>query len=408
MGERVYDVVLYGATSFVGQIVCRHLAQRHGDDGGLRWAIAGRNADKLERVAADVGADVPRLVADADDRVSLDELVASTHVVATTVGPYAIHGSPLVAAAVAAGTDYCDLTGETPWMRRMIDGHHDDATSSGARVVHACGFDSVPSDLGVWFLQREAVARFGEPCSAVRMGLAGASGGFSGGTVASLFNVLDEARHDPGVRRLLADPYALVPDEAPPAVRSADITWPVYDDGLDSWLAAFVMAAINTRVVHRTHFLLGRPWGDGFTYAEGTMTGGGMLGRAKALAMSGGLAGFQGAAAFGPVRSLLGRVLPEPGEGPSAAKQAAGWYDLRFHGRTGGGRELTVQVTGDADPGYGSTAKMFGEVAAALVELDRGEVGGGFRTPASALGDRLLDRLEAHAGMTFEVIDGSP
>ncbi len=399
-----FDLVVYGATSFVGQILCRYLVDRHGIDGDLRWAIAGRNARKLDDVAAATGADVPRLVADAADAEALAAMVAQTSVVVSTVGPYALYGSELVAAVADAGVDYCDLTGEPQWMQRMIDQHQDRAVETGARVVHACGFDSVPSDLGVWFTQREAVARFGAPCRSIRMGVKAASGGFSGGTAASMMNLFDEAATDAGTRDVLANAYALAPAGQRQGVDQPNVTWPDYDADLRSWTATFVMAAANTRVVLRSHALLGRPWGADFTYGEALLTGDGAVGRTKALAVSGTMASVMGAAAFGPMRSLLGRALPKPGSGPSPAKQQAGSYDLRFAGVTADGDHILTKVTGDRDPGYGSTSKMLGEAALTLLDRSPEDVGGGFWTPATALGDRYLERLVEHAGLTFEVV----
>jgi short subunit dehydrogenase-like uncharacterized protein len=408
-----FDVVIYGATSFVGQILCRYFVERHGTDGELRWAIAGRNRDKLDQVASESGADVPRIVADAADDEALRSLAESTEVVVSTVGPYALYGSKLIAAVVEAGVGYCDLTGEPQWMSKMIDMHHDRAVETGARVVHACGFDSVPSDLGVWFLQREALARFGAPCSSVRMGVQGAKGGFSGGTAASMMNLFEETSRDPSLRHVMTNPYVLAPEGERHGVDQPNVTWPEHSDEMNSWTAAFVMAPTNTRVVLRTHALAGRPWGDHFTYGEAMMTGDGVAGRAKAYALSAAMAGFMGAAGIGPVRSLLGRALPAPGEGPSLDKQRAGYYHLRFHGRTDAGDTITTRVTGDQDPGYGSTSKILGEAACCLLErshdADRsgggsGGVGGGFWTPATALGDGFIVALTEQAGLTFDVL----
>ena len=399
-----HDIVIFGATSFVGQILCSYMVDRHGVDGDLSWAIAGRNAEKLDAVAAETGADVPRLVLDADDVDALAEMCASTRLVISTVGPYALYGSRLVAAVAEAGIDYCDLTGEPQWMQRMIDAHQDRAAETGARVVHACGFDSVPSDLGVWFTQREAEARFGEPCSSISMGVKAISGGASGGTVASIMNLMQEAADDKDLRKVLANPYALgvAGDRTGPT--QPNVTLPVHDDGLDSWLAPFVMAATNTRVVFRTHSLLERSWGDDFTYGEAMMMGDGLAGRGKAFAMAGAMGGFMGAAAVGPMRSMMHRFLPQPGEGPSPKKQAAGSYDLRFHGSTPSGDEIMVKVTGDRDPGYGSTAKILAESATTLLATSGEQTGGGFWTPATAMGDALIDALIDHAGLTFEVL----
>jgi short subunit dehydrogenase-like uncharacterized protein len=403
--DRRLDLVVFGATSFVGQILCRHLVERHGTDGRLRWAIAGRDAAKLDAVASETGADVERIVADASDRTALTRLASATRTVVSTVGPYALHGSTLVAAAATEGTDYCDLTGETQWMRRMIDAHSADAEASGARILHACGFDSIPSDLGVWFTQQRALERFEVACERIAMRVKGASGGASGGTIASMMNVVEEASGDPELRKLLADPYALNPPDMRAGPRQPNILGPTRDDASDQWVAPFVMAAINTRVVQRSHALLGRRWGQSFRYDEAMMMGSGPLGALKAGGLSAGLAGFIGVAAFGPTRSLLNRVLPKPGSGPSPEAQEAGYFDLRFFGTTADGRRIRTRVTGDRDPGYGSTAKMLGETAVALLDLDRDQVGGGFWTPSTAFGDRLVERLEEHAGLRFDVLD---
>jgi short subunit dehydrogenase-like uncharacterized protein len=403
--ERSYDVVVYGATSFVGQILCRYLARRHGTAGPLRWAIAGRSESKLDDVARRTGADVPRIVADASDRDALDAMVASSQVVASTVGPYALHGSELVASVVEAGVDYCDLTGEVQWMRRMIDAHQARAEETGARVVHACGFDSIPSDLGTWFTQQRAIEKFGEPCTEVRMAVKGAKGGVSGGTAASGMQMFEEMAADPSLRKVVADPYVLAPADLRQGARQPGMSRPTRDERFESWVAPFVMAPTNSAVVLRSHALLGQPWGRDFTYGETMMTGDGVVGGAVAWGMTAGLAAFAGAASLGPTRTLLGKVIPKPGDGPSEAKQQAGWFDLRFVGRTASGHEIRTKVTGDADPGYGSTAKMLGEAAVAFRDLDAAGVGGGFWTPASAFGDVLVERLEAHAGVRFDVLD---
>jgi short subunit dehydrogenase-like uncharacterized protein len=402
--DRRYDVVVFGATSFVGQILCRYLARRHGTAGELRWAIAGRSASKLDDVASRTGADVPRIVADAADRRALDELAASTTVIASTVGPYALYGSELVAAVVESGGDYCDLTGEVQWMRRMIDAHQVRAEETGARIVHACGFDSIPSDLGTWFTQQRAIEQFGVPCVEVRMSVAGAKGGVSGGTAASGMQMFDEMAADPALRKIVGDPYVLAPVDLRQGPKQPGSSRPTRDPRFESWVGPFVMAPTNSAVVQRSHALLGRPWGREFTYGETMMTGDGPTGAVAAWGMTAGLAAFSVAASLGPTRSLLRRVIPKPGSGPSEAKQNAGYFDLRFVGRTATGDEIRTKVTGDADPGYGSTAKMLGESAVAFLDLDHQTVGGGFWTPASAFGDALIERLEAHAGVRFDVL----
>jgi short subunit dehydrogenase-like uncharacterized protein len=397
--DRNHDLVLYGATSFVGRILARRLVERHGVDGPLRWAIAGRDAAKLERVATEVGADVERIIADARDAAALADLARSTRVVVSTVGPYARSGSTLVAAVAEAGTDYCDLTGEPQWMRRMIDAHSAAAEASGARIVHACGFDSIPSDMGVWHLQQQALERFGEPCEKVSMRVASMRGGASGGTIASMMNLMEEVSADPSLRALLADPRALAPADMRTGPDQPEVRAPQRDAASGQWVGPFVMAAVNTKVVHRTHALLG------FTYDEAMLMGGGPLGAAKAGGLSAGLLAGMGLAAIGPVRRALSRyVLPEPGEGPSPQAQEKGSFDVRFFGTTRRGQTIRTKVTGDRDPGYSGTARMLAEAATTFLDLPRGEVGGGFWTPATAFGDRLVERLEAHAGIRFEVL----
>ncbi len=404
MSDRQFDLVVFGATSFVGQILTRRLVERIGVDGDLTWAIAGRDPVKLAGVAAETGADVEQIVADAHDHGAMQDLAGSTRVVISTVGPYALHGSPLVEAVAEAGTDYCDLTGETQWMRAMIDAHHDTAVASGARLVHACGFDSIPSDLGVWFTQQQAIERFGQPCCSIALRVKAMKGGASGGTIASGLNAIEEVRKNPELRRLLANPYALAPADMRTGPKQPNVMRPQLDRASGEWVAPFIMAAANTRVVQRSHALLGRPWGDDFEYDEAMLVGGGPLGALKAAGVAGGLAGFAGMAALGPTRKLLGQFLPSPGEGPSEKAQLAGHFDLRLYGRTTDGDQLVTKVTGDRDPGYGSTAKMLAESALSFLDLDHDMVGGGFWTPSTAFGDGLIERLTEHAGLTFEVV----
>lgn len=407
MPDRQYDLVIFGATSFVGQILTKHLVERIGNDGDVRWAIAGRSAEKLGHVAAETGALCDRIVADAADADAMRSLAESTRVVVSTVGPYALYGSPLVAAVAAAGTDYCDLTGEPHWMRAMIDAHQTDAEASGARIVHACGFDSIPSDLGVWFTQQQALERFGEPCTSVALRVKAMKGGASGGTIASGLNMIEEARNDPALRKILGNPYALAPEGMREGPKQPNVTVPQRDEASGQWAAPFIMAATNTRVVQRTHALLGRPWGDEFEYDEAMLVGDGPVGAMKAAAVTGGMGAFAGLAAFGPGRKLLGLVLPEPGEGPSAEAQEAGFFDIRLYGTTTDGRTIVTKVTGDRDPGYGSTAKMLAEAALTFLDVQRSTTSGGFWTPATAFGDVLIERLVEHAGLTFDVVEAA-
>lgn len=399
---RRLDIVVFGATGFVGQVLTARLVERA--PAGLRWAIAGRSPSKLAAVAESTGADVEQIVADARDDGAMRRLAASTRVIVSTVGPYARYGSPLVAAVARAGTDYCDLTGEPQWMRAMIDAHQSTAARSGARVVHACGFDSIPSDLGVWFTQQRSIERFGVPCTSISLRAKAVKGGASGGTIASALNVVEQTRRDPAMRAMLADPYALAPAGMRSGPTQPKVTMATRDRASGAWVAPFIMAVTNTRVVQRTHALLGRPWGDDFRYDEAMLVGTGPSGAVKAATVTGAMLGLVAAAAFAPTRALLRKVLPQPGQGPGAHARAAGFFDLRLYGRTAADERIVTKVTGDSDPGYGSTAKMLAEAALALLDVGHDDVGGGFWTPATAFGDLLLDRLVAHAGLTFEVV----
>ncbi len=410
MSEPRFDLVVFGATSFVGDILTRYLHARHGVDGKVRWAIAGRSSAKLDALKSSLGsaaASLPVLVVDAADEAKLRQMCTQTRVVISTVGPYALYGSPLIAACVETGTDYCDLTGEVQWIRRMIIEHEAKAKASGARIVHCCGFDSIPSDLGVYFLQQQAQKRFGAPCTRVKLRIKSMRGGFSGGTAASLMNVLAEVKQDPSLRAVLGNPYALCVGDDRGRSRQPEVRLASYDAEFNSWAGPFVMSAINTRVVHRSNQIAGHPYGRDFVYDEAVLTGPGLRGRMAAAGVGVGLGGFVAAAILPPTRWLLQRyVVPKPGERPSPQAQENGFYDIRLHGTTADGRSLRAKVTGDRDPGYGSTGKMLGEAAACLAfDVPRSEKAGGFWTPATIFGDRLVARLTQHAGLAFEVRD---
>ena len=410
MTTQPYDVVVFGATSFVGQILTRYLFEEFGLDGKLHWAAAGRSLTKLKKVRESLGKGASKLQllqADAGDEASLRKLCQSARVIVSTVGPYALYGEPLVRVCAETGTDYCDLTGEVQWMRRMIHKYEKTAQASGARIVHNCGFDSIPSDLGVHHLQQQAKESFGQPCTTVKMRVRSMRGSFSGGTVASLLNVLKEVKANPALRKELADPYSICPRGSGKRVRQANVRFAEYDPDFNAWVAPFVMSAINTRVVHRTNALLHDAYGPEFRYDEAMMTGRGLRGRLAATATGAGLGAFMLASSIGTVRTLLAKyVLPSPGEGPSLEAQLKGGFDLRFGGRTQRGDVLHTRVTGDRDPGYGSTAKMLGQAAACLAnDISKKNVAGGFWTPAAIFGDRIVERLQAHSGLTFELLD---
>lgn len=406
--DTVHDLVVFGATSFVGQILTRYLLGTYGVGGQVRWAIAGRSESKLNALKADLGqraGDLPVILADASDDSALQSMCEQARVIISTVGPYALYGEPLVRACVHTGTDYCDLTGEVQWIRKMVERYEAGAKASGARIVHCCGFDSIPSDMGVWFLQNQAEQTFGKPCRDVRMRVKTAKGEFSGGTVASMINVAKEAAADPKLRKELANPFSICPPEHRSETRQPSLKGAEYDKTFNAWLAPFVMGAINTRVVHRSNALQNARYGKEFTYDEAMMTGRGTKGRLAAYAITGGLAAFFTASAIKPSRWLVEKFVPKPGEGPSPEAQKAGFYDLRFVGRTEDGKTLITRVTGDQDPGYGSTGKMLGEAGMCLAFDIPADKPGGFWTPASLLDGKLLDRLTSKAGLTFEVLE---
>ncbi|WP_175688942.1 saccharopine dehydrogenase family protein [Burkholderia anthina] len=378
------DLVVFGATSFVGQILTRYLSEYlPGSGETLRWAIAGRSAPKLRALRDSLGAAgqaLPIVVADAADEAQLRALCAQTRVVVSTVGPYALYGEPLVRTCAQTGTDYCDLTGETQWIKRMIERYEPAARQSGV------------------------------PATQVTMRVRTLKGGASGGTVASVINVVREAAADPALRRELLDPYALCPKDHRFTVRQHAVRSAEFDRDGGTWIAPFVMAAINERVVHRSNALADDAYGSRFTYDEAVITGTGLKGRLAALTMVAGLGVFMAGVLIKPVRGLMERfLLPKPGKGPSVAAQQAGRYDLRFFGRADDGRTLRVKVTGDRDPGYGSTGKMLGQAAVGLA-LDWARDGektgrpGGFWTPATMFDARFVERLVRHAGLRFELL----
>lgn len=403
--EREFDLIVWGATGFTGKLVAEYLLDVYGVNRGLRWAIAARSDSKLQSLRDALGpkaSALPLLTAESHDRDSLDAMANRTRCVISTVGPYALYGSKLVGACVAAGTHYCDLAGEVQWMRSMIDRYESAAKESGARIVHACGFDSIPSDLGVLFLQDTARERFGKPCSQIRMRVKAMRGGASGGTIASMMNAMAEGKADREVARIIVSPYSLNPKNEQHGPDRRDQTGPLYDEDLDAWTAPFVMAGINTKIVRRSNALMDFDYGRDFRYEEAMLTGSGLTGRLKALQLTAGLGAIMLVGSVDWLRSMLAkRMLPKPGEGPSQEERENGFFNIVFAGRVNGNR-IFARVTGDRDPGYGSTSKMIGESGVCLA-LDELDTGGGFWTPASAMGKQLIDRLQANAGLKFSI-----
>ena len=377
---REFDIVVYGASGYTGRLVAEYLV---GLGNQVTWAMAGRSAAKLAEVRDLVGAgkDTALIVADAHDEAALTMMAARAQVVLTTAGPYQLYGDTLVGACAKTGTDYVDLTGEPNWIAKMITAHEAGAKQSGARLVFSCGFDSVPFDLGVWFVQNEAKKKFGAYAPRVRGRVRALNGGMSGGTMASGMATAQAMRKDPEVAAILADPFALTPGfKGPP---QPDLNATYEDNVTGSWVAPFMMATINTKAVHRTNYLLAHIWGTDFVYDEMTMTG--PPGDAPP-------AGFS-----------FGTPLA-PGEGPTKEEREAGFYDLLYIAEYPDGRTFRASVKGDRDPGYGSTSKIIAESAICLArEVGRERTPGGCWTSAAAMGETLLQRLQAHAGLTFTV-----
>ena len=381
--SREFDIIVYGATGYTGRLVAEYLK----DQTGLKWAMAGRSADKLAEVRDLIGAaaDTPLIVADAADPATLDAMVKRTKVVLTTVGPYQLYGNELVAACVANGTDYTDLCGEPAWMRQKIDQHDAAAKASGARIVFSAGFDSIPFDLGVLMLQKHCVDSFGAPAPRVKGRVRAMKGTFSGGTAASLKATMAAAGKDPAVIGYLTNPFSLSADfDGPPQPAGNK---PEYDDSLGSWATNFVMAPINTKNVHRTNFLLGQAYGADFVYDEMMLTGPGEQGEVIAKHVA-------------STPMMGGADDPKPGEGPTKEERDTGFYDVLFVAEYPDGRTARLSVKGDRDPGYGSTSKMISETAIALC-AHQGP--GGVTTPGAALGEELVDRLQKYAGLSFTV-----
>lgn len=386
--NRELDIIVYGATGYTGRLVCEYLNKQYGVNGDVKWAMAGRSQDKIDSVREEMGipADVPTVVADSKDLASIKTMVEKTKVVLTTVGPYQLYGSDVVAACAEAGTDYVDLCGEPAWMHEMIAKHQADAEASGARIVFSCGFDSVPFDLGAYFLQEKAKEKTGSTMPRIKGRVRAMKGTFSGGTLASFKATMAAAAKQPEMMKVLGNPFALTPGFTGAAQPPG--TAPSYDEDLGSWSAPFVMATINTKNIHRSNFLLGHTYGENFVYDEMMLTGPGVKGEEMAKAVA--------------ADKSMANDPRQPGEGPSKEERETGHYDVLFAGSNDKGDNIQVSVQGDKDPGYGSTSKMIAESAVCLVKNPNAATGG-IWTPASAMGSLLIDRLQKNAGLTFKV-----
>lgn len=390
MSSAKFDIVVYGATGFTGQLVAEYLAAHYKHDTQLKWAMAGRSLDKLKSVRDAIGApaDTPLIVADASDAVSLKAMAEQTMSVITTVGPYQRYGEELLAACVATGTDYFDLCGEPIWMRQMIDKYEAAAKDSGARIVFSCGFDSVPFELGTFFVQEEAKRVFGAPAARVKGRVRDMRGTLSGGTAASAKATFDAVAKDMSLVAILNDPFALTPGFTGPKQPRGNK--PLIEQDLNSWAAPFMMALINTRNVHRSNMLMGFPYGQDFVYDEMVLTGPGEKGEANARRVMAANA------------EKTGPSAPKPGEGPSKEERENGLFNLLYVAIAPDGRMVRAGVTGDRDPGYGSTSKMISECAICMLR-EATDVAAGFWTPGAAMQHKLIKRLRDNAGLTFEV-----
>ncbi|MET4310037.1 saccharopine dehydrogenase NADP-binding domain-containing protein [Bradyrhizobium sp. RT4b] len=390
MSSAKFDIVVYGATGFTGQLVAEYLTQHYKGDHALKWAMAGRSLGKLKSVRDAIGApgNTPLIVADASDAASLKAMAEQTMSVITTVGPYQLYGEELLAACVATGTDYFDLCGEPIWMRQMIDKYEAAAKESGARIVFSCGFDSVPFELGAFVVQEEAKRVFGAPASRVKGRVRDMRGTLSGGTAASAKATFDAVAKDISLIAILNDPFALTPGFTGPKQPKGNRS--LLEDDLQSWAAPFMMALINTRNVHRSNMLMGFPYGQDFVYDEMVLTGPGEKGEANAQRVVAANA------------EKTGPNAPKPGEGPSKEERENGRFDLLYVAIAPDGRMVRAGVTGDRDPGYGSTSKMISECAMCLLR-DVTDVPAGFWAPGAAMQHKLIKRLRDNAGLTFEV-----
>ena len=389
MSDREFDVVIFGASGYTGKLVAEYMHDQYGDDQSIKYAIAGRNTEKLLEVKKDLNLneDITILEVDSTDLDSLDKMTTSAKCILTTVGPYQLYGSKLVESCAKNGTDYVDLTGEPGWMYEMINAHKEKAQKSGARIVFSCGFDSIPFDLGVYFVQNAAKEKFGKPATHVRGRVKAMNGEFSGGTIASLGATMSTLKEKPELIKVLANPFSLTEGFEGPS--QLDDSKPLLDKKMNMWLAPFVMAPINTKNIHRSNALLDHAYGENFCYDEMMIAGEGDEGEQIAKAMSSG-------------NPMGGDNIPQPGEGPSKESREQGNYDVLFFADLEEG-SIGARVTGDMDPGYGSTSKMIAESALCLVQ-DCSDLAGGIYTPAPSMGEKLIDRLINKAGLTFEIV----
>ena len=395
-----FDIIIWGATSFTGKLVVEYLFKKFAST-KIKWAIAGRNKEKLENVRSKVAdKNIPIFIADSFDEKSLSVIVKKSKVICSTVGPYSLYGSLLVELCVKHSTNYCDITGEAHWIRTIIDKFHKDAKKKKIKIVNSCGFDSIPSDMGVYFIQNEIKKAYKSYAKSIKMRVAGIRGGISGGTYGSMNNLLKEAYADKSVFKVLNNPYGLNPRDKMEGLDKKDLRKIIFDNESKSWIYPFIMAGINTKIVRRSNALSNFQYGKEFTYEEATMAGKGISGFWKAILALFPLA-MIGINPNSFLKKIVNSFMPKPGEGPGIEKRKNGFYNLRFYITIDKKRKAFAKVIGDSDPGYGSTSKMLAESALSLA-FDNLPGNYGVITPSFAMGDKLLNRLKENAGLSFE------
>ncbi len=396
-----FDIIIWGASSFTGKLVTEYLFNKFGSS-KIKWAIAGRDLGKLKKVRSQVAdKNIPIFIADSFDEESLLKFVKKTKVICSTVGPYSLYGTKLVKLCVENYTNYCDITGEAHWIRTLIDNFHEEAKSKKIKIVNSCGFDSIPSDMGVYFIQNEMKKTYKTYAKSIKMRVAGISGGISGGTYSSINNLLKEAYADKSVFKVLNNPYGLNPKDKMKGLDKKDLRKIIFDKESNSWIYPFIMAGINTKIVRRSNALLNFQYGKDFRYDEAMMAGNGISGFWKSILAVFPLA-MVGLNPNSFLKKIINSFMPKPGEGPGIEKRKNGFYNLRFYITIDEKRKAFAKVIGDSDPGYGSTSKMLAESAICLA-FDNLPKNYGILTPSSAMGEKLLDRLIKNAGLSFEI-----
>ena len=397
-----FDIIIWGATGFTGRLVAEYIFKNYSSE-KLNWAIAGRDKKKLINVRDEIAdKNIPIIIADSFDEMSLTKMTQKTKVICSTVGPYSKYGSLLVKSCIKTNTHYCDLAGEAQWIRKIVDTYHQEAKNKKIRIVNSCGFDSIPSDMGVYFIHKN-LPDVNIKLDNISMRLSGFKGSLSGGTYASMNNIITEASKDSLIRKILTNPYGLNPEGQRSGPDKRDLNKVKYDEDSKSWIAPFMMAGINTKIVRRSNALSNYSYGKNFTYDESVMTGDGFKGRIKAIISVLPLI-FLSAKPGSLLKRIFNYFTPKPGQGPNENERENGYYSMRFYIRYNDKSRALARVTGDRDPGYGSTSKMLAESAICLSK-DSLKDTYGIITPSIAMGDQILDRLQAKAGLTFKFIE---